>query len=58
MKDNYNKTMAAVAVLMVICMISLCYGFYKLLFTSTTGQECAVTVQFKDSKATYIGKTV
>jgi hypothetical protein len=56
MNDKYKRATVVVAVLMVLCMVSLCYGIYKLLHT--TGQECQIEVQFKDSRATYVGRTV
>jgi hypothetical protein len=58
MNDKYSRATVVIAVLMVICMSAMGYGFYKLIFTSTAGQECAITFQFKDSKATYIGTTL
>jgi hypothetical protein len=58
MNDKYSRATVVIVVLMIICMSAMCYGVYKLLFTPTVGQECAITVQFKDSKATYIGRTV
>jgi hypothetical protein len=59
MNNKYSRATVVVAVLMVVCMLSLCYGVYKLLYTNTAGQECAVTLQFKDNvKATYIGRSV
>jgi hypothetical protein len=33
------------------------FGIWKLIHENT-GLDCAVEVQFNDSKATYIGKTV
>lgn len=56
MNNKYSRATVVVSVLMVVCMVSLCYGIYKLLHTP--GQECAIEVHFKDSKATYIGRTV
>ncbi len=58
MNDKYSRAAVVISVLMVICMSAICYGFYKLIFTPTAGQECAITVQFKDSKATYIGHSL
>ena len=58
MNDKYKRATVVIAVLMAICFCSMCYGVYKLLFTPTTGQECVIEVQFKDSKATYVGRTV
>lgn len=46
-----------VIVLTLICIASIGLGAYKLL-KGNKGQECAVEVQFKDSKATYIGHSV
>jgi hypothetical protein len=57
MDNKHSRATVVVSVLMVICMLSLCYGVYKLLHTDA-GYPCAVEVQFKDSKATYIGRTV
>jgi hypothetical protein len=56
MNNKYSRATVVVAVLMVLCIVSLCYGVYKLLHT--TGQECVIEVQFKDSRATYVGRTV
>jgi hypothetical protein len=42
--------------LMLVAVIVMGYGVYKLL--NTSGQQCAIEVQFKDSKATYIGTAV
>jgi hypothetical protein len=59
MNNKYDRATVVVTVLMVICMLSMCYGIYKLLFTPTTGQECEVTLQFNNNvKATYIGRSV
>jgi hypothetical protein len=46
-----------VATLLLIAIVSMGFGVYKLL-SGNTGKECAVEVQFKDSKATYIGQSV
>ena len=59
MNNKYKRATTVIAVLMVICFCSMGYGVYKLLFTPSKGQECAVTLQFDNNvKATYIGKTV
>jgi hypothetical protein len=47
-----------VATLLLAGILGMGYGFYTLLYPSAKGQECEITFQFKDSKATYIGKTV
>jgi len=46
-----------VATLLLIAVVSMGFGVWKL-FHATKGQDCAVEVQFKDSKATYIGQSV
>lgn len=55
---SLDRSTVVVAVLTFICLISVCYGVFNLLSALKPGQDCAITVQFKDSKATYIGKTV
>lgn len=55
-----DRTMDRATVLVVVILllyIALGFGVYHLLHENK-GQDCAVTVQFKDSKATYIGRTV
>jgi len=52
-----DRATVIVATLLLICIVSIGLGLYKLLH-GNAGQECAVEVQFKDSKATYIGKSV
>jgi len=42
---------------MLIAFVSMGYGIWKL-YNGNKGQDCAVEVQFKDSKATYIGKSI
>jgi hypothetical protein len=54
---SLDRSTVVVATLLLICIVAMCFGFYKLLH-GTKGQECAIEVQFKDSKATYIGTTV
>ena len=54
---SVDRATVVVATLLVICIVSIGYGLYKLM-DKHKGQECAVTLQFKDSKATYIGRTV
>jgi hypothetical protein len=56
--SSVDRATVVVATLLLICIVSIGFGFYKLL-SGNTGQDCAVTLQFKDNvKATYIGKTV
>jgi hypothetical protein len=54
---SIDRATVVVATLLLICIVSMCFGFYKLI-NGNAGQDCAVEVQFHDSKATYIGKTV
>jgi hypothetical protein len=54
---SVDRATVVIATLLVICILSICLGLYKL-YNGNTGQDCAVEVQFNDSKATYIGKTV
>lgn len=51
-----DRASVAVATLLLIC-IAMGFGVYQLLH-GNKGQDCAVEVQFKDSKATYIGTSV
>ena len=53
-----DRATVIVVTLLLVAIVSMCFGFYKLI-NGNTGQDCAVTLQFKDNvKATYIGKTV
>ena len=53
-----DRATVVVVTLLLICIVSMCFVFYKLL-NGNTGQECEVTLQFNNNvKATYIGKTV
>jgi hypothetical protein len=52
-----DRSVVIVATLLLICIVAMCFGFYRLI-NGNAGQECAIEVQFKDSKATYIGTTV
>lgn len=54
---SVDRTTVVVATLLLICIVSMGFGVYQLL-NGNKGQECEVTVQFKDSKATYIGRSV
>lgn len=51
-----DRAIVGIFALMLVAVIVMGYGVYKLL--NTSGQQCAIEVQFKDSKATYIGTTV
>jgi hypothetical protein len=52
-----DRAVVVICSLVLIAVLSMGYGVYKLLHI-TKGEECAVTVKFKDSSATYIGRTV
>jgi hypothetical protein len=52
-----DRAVVIVVTLLLVAIVSMGFGFYKLL-SGNKGQECAVTLQFKDSKATYIGTSV
>jgi hypothetical protein len=51
-----DRAVVVIFGLLLVAVMAMGYGVYKLL--NTSGQECAVTVKFKDSSATYIGRTV
>ncbi len=55
---SLDRSTVVVATLLLAGIFGMGYGFYTLLYPSAKGQECEITFQFKDSKATYIGKTV
>jgi len=52
-----DRAVVIVATLLFIAIFAMGFGVWKLLH-GNTGQECAIEVQFKDSKATYIGQSV
>ena len=54
---SVDRATVVIATLLVICILSICLGLYKL-YNGNPGQDCQIEVQFNDSKATYIGKTV
>jgi len=54
---SVDRATVVVVTLMLIAFVSMGYGVWKLYHVNT-GQDCAVEVQFQDSKATYIGKTI
>ncbi len=58
MNNKYERATVVISVLMVLCAGVVVYEVYKFLSTPTAGQECAIEVHFKDSKATYIGRIV
>jgi len=54
---SVDRATVVIATLLFVCIVSICVGLVKL-YNGNAGQDCAVEVQFNDSKATYIGKTV
>jgi len=52
-----DRAVVIIATLMLIAIIAFGWGVFKLI-KGNTGLPCAVEVQFKDSKATYIGQSV
>jgi hypothetical protein len=57
MNNKYSRATVVVAVLSAIAISAISIGVYKL-FCLQQGDECAITVQFNGSKATYLGKVV
>ena len=55
--SSIDRATVVVATLLLICIVSMGFGLYKLMH-GTKGQDCQIEVQFKDSKATYIGTSV
>jgi hypothetical protein len=56
--SSIDRATVVVATLLLICIVSIGFGFYKLL-NGNKGQECAVEVQFGGGvKATYLGTSV
>ena len=54
---NNDRALVVISALILISVLAMCYGVYKLV-KGTSGSPCAVEVQFKDSKATYIGTSI
>jgi hypothetical protein len=55
--NKQDRVILVVATFAVLCLFCMGYGIYKLI-NGNTGLDCEITLQFNDSKATYIGKTV
>lgn len=56
--SSVDRATVVVATLLLICIFSMCFGFYKLI-NGNTGQDCAVEVQFAGGvKATYLGTSI
>ena len=55
---NVDRATVVVVTLLLICMVSIGFGVYKL-FNGNKGQDCAVEVQFAGGvKATYLGTSI
>jgi len=52
-----DRAVVIISTLILIAVVSMGWGVWKL-FHANAGQDCQIEVQFKDSRATYIGKTV
>lgn len=52
-----DRAALVITTLILIASVAMGYVLYKVL-NGNKGQECAVQVQFKDSKATYIGTSI
>ena len=52
-----DRAVVVICSLLLIGVLAMGCGVYRLLHI-TKGEECAITVKFKDSSATYIGRTV
>lgn len=55
--QSTDRAVVVICSLLLIGVLAMGYGVYRLLHI-TKGEECAITVKFKDSSATYIGRTV
>jgi hypothetical protein len=63
MKNKPDWAFIVVLTLLILCLFVMGYGFYRLLeiqnnFKYSKGDACEVEVQFKDSKAVFVGKIV
>lgn len=52
-----DRAVVVISALILIALLGMGWGVYKLV-KGNTGSPCAVEVQFKDSKATYIGSSI
>jgi hypothetical protein len=55
--NTSSRATVIVVTLLIVAVVSMGFGVWKL-FHATKGQDCQIEVKFKDSTATYIGKTV
>jgi hypothetical protein len=61
--SSVDRAVFDIAPVIIIIILISCIGMgsfmiYRLVTDLTSGQQCEVTVKFKDSSATYIGRTV
>ena len=54
---SVDRATVVIATLLFVCIVSICVGLVKL-YNGNAGQDCQIEVQFNDSKATYIGRSV
>ena len=52
-----DRAAVVITGLIIIAVLAMGFGIYKLVKPST-GSPCSVEVKFKDSTATYIGRSV
>jgi hypothetical protein len=52
-----DRAAVVIISLILIAVLAMGFGIYKLVKPST-GSPCSVEVKFKDSTATYIGRSV
>lgn len=56
--SSIDRAAVVVATLLLICIISIGFGLYKLV-NGNKGQDCAVEVEFGGGvKATYLGTSI
>lgn len=56
--SSVDRATVVVVTLLLICIVSMCFGFYKLI-NGNTGSPCAVNVEFAGGvKATYLGTSI
>ena len=54
---SIDRATVIVVTLLLVAIVSMGFGVWKLLH-GNKGSQCQIEVQFKDSKATYIGTSV
>lgn len=56
--DRSFLVVCAMGIVLVVALGVMVYGLVKLVEAPAKGTPCEIEVQFKDSKATYIGRSV